>query len=446
MADLTQPSAQRKLIKRLMEAGATSLLIKVASAGTSYLMLVAFARMLNAEDYGHFGLMLNLSIFLAAVFGLGLPTAIMRYWPTHFEKGEMAEARGLVSASLRSLTISSTILVCATIILTFYGWQIRILGFSDAWIVVGLLAISFSFGDYFSGALRAQGSTIWALAPRDILWRIVSPCLALAVMIYAKEGNERIAIYSCLAVMVLVFLAQLFYHIKLTKRLAGRGAKVFHWSDWRKPLVPLWGASVLFALIQQADVILVGAMLTPADTGAYFAAQKTASLLSLVMIAGGLVAAPMIAASYHNGRMAELQRICRLLAIAIAATTLLGFVFLAFTGKLLLSIFDPHYVTAYPVLMALAFGFAIDAMAGPSAYLMQMTKLEWVYLRVMAVVYALVFALQITFVPRYGILAAALSTAAGVVIWNVLAVTLLRREIKIDPSVFSIFRKNSFEK
>jgi len=149
-----------------------------------------------------------------------------------------------------------------------------------------------------------------------------------------------------------------------------------------------------------------------------------------------------MAASFHAGRMAELQRICRLLALAIAVTTLAGLGFLALFGNMLLAIFDPAYVEAYGVLIILGLGFTVDAIAGPSAYLMQMTKLEWTYLRVMAVVYALVIALQLVFVPRYGMIAAAAASALGIAIWNLLAIHLLRREIGIDPSVFSLLRRS----
>ena len=189
-------------------------------------------------------------------------------------------------------------------------------------------------------------------------------------------------------------------------------------------------------------MIVVGSTLGAEQAGAYFAAQKTASLLGLAMIAGGMVAAPMMAASFHAGRMAELQRICRLLALAIAVTTLAGLGFLALFGNMLLAIFDPAYVEAYGVLIIHGLCFTVDAIAGPSAYLMQMTKLEWTYLRVMALVYALVIALQLVFVPRYGMIAAAAASALGIAIWNLLAIHLLRREIGIDPSVFSLLRRS----
>lgn len=428
---------------RLFGSGAVALIIKVASAGTSYLMLVAFANMLHATEYGYFGYILNLSVMLSALFGLGLPTHVMRFWPMHVERGEMAKARGLVALSLRSLAAASLLLILVGIGLSAAGEMTAVLGFAEAWILTALLAATFAFGDYFSGALRAQGNTVWALAPRDIGWRILAPLMAFAVIKGTGIGGARTAIYACVAVMIVVCLAQVAMHLRLTRKIAGKGTAETDWSSWLKPLFPLWFAGVLYALIQQFDVIVVGTLLGAEQAGAYFAAQKTASLLGLAMIAGGMVAAPMMAASYHAGRMDELQRICRLLAVAIAATTLAGLAFLAILGKFLLGIFDPAYVSAYGVLMVLGLGFTVDAMAGPSAYLMQMTKLEWTYLRVMAIVYALVIALQLTFVPRFGMIAAAAASALGVVVWNLLAVSLLRREIRIDPSVFSLFRRSA---
>ncbi|NMD09313.1 MAG: lipopolysaccharide biosynthesis protein [Phyllobacteriaceae bacterium] len=424
-------------VKAIYGKGISALVIKVASAGTSYLMLVAFANLLSPEDYGYFGYILNLSILLSALFGLGLPTAIMRFWPTHMERAEPALARGAVKVSLLALAAATALLTLLGVLLSLMGIMSAELGFAGAWIATALLAATFAFGDYLSGALRAQGNTIWALAPRDIFWRVAAPLLAISVLYTTGISDARTAILSCLAVMVIVCVAQIYKHIQLTRMLAGKGTTQVDWKAWTKPLLPLWWSGVLYALIQQFDVIVVGTLLGPAEAGAYFAAQKTASLLGLVMIAGGMVAAPMMAASFHAGRMAELQRLCRLLAIAIAVSTLAGLVLMAVLGNLLLTIFDPTYVSAYGVLMVLSFGFAVDAMAGPSAYLMQMTKLEWTYLRIMAVVYGLVLALQVTFVPRYGILAAAAASAFGVVIWNVLAIHLLRKEIGIDPSILS---------
>ncbi len=446
LSSIREQLAGSSLGARLFGGGAAALAIKVASAGTSYLMLVAFANMLHTAEYGHFGYILNLSVLLSALFGLGLPTHIMRFWPMHMERGETAKARGLVALSLRALLAAALVLALFGALLSLVRPMTGTLGFSEAWLLTAFLAASFAFADYFSGALRAQGNTVWALAPRDIGWRVLSPALAFAVLLFSGTATARTAIYACVAVMLVVCALQAFKHLSLTQAVAGSGRRETDKSAWLKPLFPLWFSGVLYALIQQFDVIVVGTLLGSEQAGAYFAAQKTASLLGLAMIAGGMVAAPMMAASFHAGRKAELQRICRLLAIAIAGTTIAGLSFLALAGKFLLAIFDPVYVEAYGVLMVLGLGYTVDAMAGPSAYLMQMTKLEWTYLRVMAIVYAFVIALQFVFVPRYGIIAAAAATACGTVIWNILAIHLLRREIGIDPSVLSLLRAPSESK
>ena len=62
----------------LLGPGIISLVIKVAGAGLSYVMLVAFAHLLSPAEYGVFAFSFNLSIVVAAFFGFGYATAITR--------------------------------------------------------------------------------------------------------------------------------------------------------------------------------------------------------------------------------------------------------------------------------------------------------------------------------------------------------------------------------
>jgi O-antigen/teichoic acid export membrane protein len=212
-----------------------------------------------------------------------------------------------------------------------------------------------------------------------------------------------------------------------------------HFSEIRSSLLPLWASSVVFAMIQQFDVVVVGSLLGNAEAGAYFAAQKTAALLSLVLIAAGLVAAPSMSGLYHAGKLDELQRLCRSMAGAIVVVTAVGFGMLALIGKFLLGLFDANFVSAYPILLIVAVGTMIDAVSGPNAYLMQMTKYETHYLRIMAVCYVAVLAAQLFLVPRWGGIGAAIASSGGVVLWNVWAIIILRKDAGLDPSLLSLF-------
>jgi O-antigen/teichoic acid export membrane protein len=69
-----------------------------------------------------------------------------------------------------------------------------------------------------------------------------------------------------------------------------------------------------------------------------------------------------------------------------------------------------------------------------------MTRYEVPYLKIMAGCYTLVIAAQLVLIPIWGSLGAAIASAAGVVLWNVLAIFILRKRAGLDPSVLSLLR------
>jgi O-antigen/teichoic acid export membrane protein len=419
---------------RLVGSGIISLFIKVAGAGLSYLMFVAFAHLLSAEDYGDFAFSFNLGIVVSACAGFGYSTAVMRYWPKYLAQGKPDYAKGVIKmGSLLTATGILLALACGFIADKIAGAQS-----SRNLLSVSVLAATFCLGDFAAGVLRAQNSVVGSMLPRDVLWRMLAPLAAFAAVWLGYAAGSTMAIYVSAAVLLVLVLGQIFLIREgVTKATCNAIAKS-DWSGTRNSLVPLWGASIVFAMIQQMDVVVVGYLMGGAETGAYFAAQKTATLLSLVLIAGGLVTAPTMAALYEKKSYAELQKLCKQLVVAIAVVTFLGFVFLVFAGNILLSFFNHSFTSAYSILLILALGCMIDAISGPTAYLMQMTSYEKSYLKIMVVCYVLVILLQFVLIPRFGGLGAAFASASGTIIWNLWSIWVLRVKAKLDPSIVGL--------
>jgi O-antigen/teichoic acid export membrane protein len=414
--------------------GLIALVIKVAGAGLSYAMFVALAHLLAPEEYGRFAFGLNLAIIFAAIGGVGFSVGIMRYWPKYLVEKDYAGAKGVVQMGyVAALVCGIAVAIVAVIATRFlHGFEI-----STA-LAIGLLGLAVAWGDYSSNLLRGQGSVVVSMLPRDVLWRVFTPLCAFLILKAGFGLSGTLAILICAVVLLLLNAWQ---GLLIWRNVVGTTGNVLARYDFavlKISLLPLWISSIVYALIQQFDVVIVGTLMTKSDAGAYFAAQKTAALLGLVVIAGGMVTAPTMASLYHSKKLAELQKLCRNLALAIASVTLLGFVFLAFTGKLLLGFFDASYVSAYPILMVIALGSVIDAISGPNAYLMQMTSYEKQYVKIMLVCYACVVAAQFILIPRYGMMGAAVASAGGVVLWNVWAILLLRKRAGLDTSLLSI--------
>jgi O-antigen/teichoic acid export membrane protein len=433
----SKPSHSGDFAARLVGPGIWSLAIKVLSAGLSYIMLVIFARLMPPSEYGRFAVSFNLAIFLSAIFGFGFPTGITRLWPEYRAKNKPGIALGILRVGLQATITGSLALVAGSVLLVLASRVWPALSFSRNITAIALFAAATGFGDFFAATLRAQGQTIWSMAPRDVIWRIVAPLVAVLAVWLGFAMNHGTAVYLC-ATLLLAICGIQALRIRHSIREAGVAASAeTEWPSWRKSLLTMWAAAIVYTMIQQLDVVIVGSLLSNEDAAGYFAAQKTASLLGLVMIAGGLAYAPVMASFYHAGKIAELRSLCRHLVLAISIVTLLGFGFVALAGGQLLSLFDPSFVSAYGVLIILAVGFSIDAIAGPTAYLMQMTSYEGAYLKIMLTCYGGVVLAQSLLIPHYGIIGAALASAGGTILWNVWAIFLLRSKAGIDPSILS---------
>ncbi len=424
--------------QNIFASGVVSLLIKVTGAILSYAMIVAFAHLLSADDYGRFALGLNGAIIIAAVVGWGFNTGVMRYWPQQVVAQNPAFAKGTVELGYLITFLSSALLLVLVVLLSSFLAATTNLGSRSYIITVLVLGGIIAFADFSTNLLRAQGSTMVSMLPRDVFWRLATPAIAYLLSRQAVALDSTLSLAISAGVLVVLTIWQGTWIRFNVRAFAGLIKAKRDLRSLLPSLLPLWAAAVVYAMIQQFDVVIVGSLLSKTDAGSYFAAQKTAQLLSLVLISGGLATAPHMSALYHAGRLAELQSLCRKLAIAITGVTIVGFVFLIFAGKILLSFFDPQFVAAYPILIAIALGTVVDAVSGPNAYLMQMTKFEGAYLKTLVGCYVLVIAAQVILIPRYGSLGAALASACGIVMWNVLAIYILRRKAGLDPSLLAI--------
>ncbi len=424
--------------KKLTASAFIAVAIKGLGAILSYAMIVAFARLLSAEDYGQFAFGLNAAIILATVVGLGFATGIMRYYPQYIVARDKARARGVVESGFIVTLLAGIILLAILFSATLLVPVLKTFGAPLFWVALGSFSIIIALSDYANNVLRAQGGTVISMLPRDVLWRLLSPLAAFFSVRLGLGLNGTISLAIAAAVLLLLTIWQSFHVSMNLERETGKAKGLRDFRSLLPSLLPLWAAGLIFAMIQQFDVIIVGSMLSKVEAGSYFAAQKTAQLLSLVLIAGGLATAPTMSALFHANKHEMLQVLCRKLALAIAAVTALGFLFLIFTGKQLLGFFDARFVEAYPILIVIAFGTVIDAISGPNAYLMQMTNFERDYLKILIGCYALVLTAQVLLIPRYGSMGAAMASAGGVVLWNILAISVLRRKAGLDPSMLSL--------
>ena len=176
------PSDLRALLRTGLSRSLASLLIKVATAGLTYLMYVVLSRTMGAAEYGYFAFGLSLATVLAIGASMGQQTAILRYWPEEQVAGRHDKALSALRAG-GALTIVAGLALTA---LTIAGATTAGLFTGPTWhlYAAAALILPMAFAEYWSSALRAQGSVWTALAPRDVLWRVLTPLAIVALFAF----------------------------------------------------------------------------------------------------------------------------------------------------------------------------------------------------------------------------------------------------------------------
>lgn len=160
-----------------------------------------------------------------------------------------------------------------------------------------------------------------------------------------------------------------------------------------------------------------------------------ALLLSLPLVAVNIVAAPMIAHAWAQGRPDHVQSLCRYVALIASAPSLLGIGFFALFGEAALSLFSPVYGSAVTALLVLAVANMISALYGPSGIILLMTGEEKAYVLIRLGSQAVGLIGVAVGAQYYGLTGAALGGAADIVLWNVLSAWWVRRRLGIEPSI-----------
>ena len=436
------PSDLRALLRTGLSRSLVSLLIKVATAGLTYAMYVVMSRTMGATEYGYFAFGLSLATLLSIGGSMGQQTAILRYFPEEQVAGRHDRAVDAVRAGGALVLIAS--LVLSVVVIT--GAMVMSLvtaGPAGHIFAAAALILPMAFAEYWSSALRAQGSVRTALAPRDILWRLVVPLLVVGLFALGVALTGWGALLLTAVILALALGLQYLLARRRGYEIAwGFGRLRDYWRD--HGIATRWFliGTVIDSAALNADTIFIGLMVDPVSAGVYFNAFRTAGLLTLFMFAITLVVAPMVSRHYHAGEMRSAQAITALCAWAGFVFSLAVFGGYVVFGTTVLGLFGAHTEAGYWVLILLSVGLLFDAATGPSRIVMMMTGHERDYVRIFGGIMLAGLVVEIAVIPFWGLLGAAAVNAGSRAFATLFIAWWNRKHIGIDTSLLGVFLVN----
>lgn len=412
--------------------------IKLASAGLSFLMFVAVAMVTDEREFGLFSAAYAGASLVSFFASVGQQGAVLRFWPQYAGAGDMASAHGVMARAILVALAGSlvaSLVVLAIGLLPFHA------GSTPQWLplcaATALLVFALGWSEFASGALRAKNALITALLPRDVIWRAATIAAAMLASLAQIHTTAVMAMVVTGAILVLCTLPQSTMLLRDTLAAERGPLTERQRREFRSVTLGLWGVTALPPALGQVSVLLVAAILGPEMAGAVFVADRTTRLIVLALTGINQVLAPQISSAFHGGDRSHVQRITSLAAgggFAIALATLLGFWIF---GSFILAIFDPAYATPvmHATLMVFALGATVSTACGPVEVLMQLTGMQHVLFKLLVVVNVAGLAATAAMTWLWGPIGAAASIAGTVAVWNIIAVGKAQQRIGINPSI-----------
>ncbi|HMM13532.1 MAG TPA: oligosaccharide flippase family protein [Parvibaculum sp.] len=411
--------------------------IRIAGAAIALLSQVLLARWMGAFEYGIFAYVWVWVIILGIIAPMGFGTSTLRFVPDYRINAKWRRLAGILHDSwwiVLVLGLAFMVLGLAAIGIL----RNEIEGYYVLPLVLAMMCVpGFALTDTLEGTARAFGWVSLAYLPAYIIRPL--GIVAVGALIHFMFGGLTgvAAVAGALAATLLTLAGQRFFLNRRIGAAIPRAKPIRHTRYWVAASLPLVLAEGLYLLLLNTDIVLLGYFVDPNEVGIYFAATRITNLVVFIYFAVAALAVPKFSELHAAGDRVGLQVFVHNIIQWIFWPTLAAAGFLLLIGEFALNLFGEGFDKGYPLLAVLMLGFVARASTGPVEYLLNMTGHQNLTAAVYGAAALLNIALNLVFVPRFGLMGAAAGTAASLVFASFCLFLIARRRLGITSFVLS---------
>lgn len=423
---------------RILKGGIGTALVNIANMVLSIGLGIVLARGLGADGYGVYAYALAIMSVLVIFAELGMPTLLTRELASREASADWPAAKGAFVRSFQIACANALVLACAGALATVYLYDAGSVEAQRTMLLMFCLLPIVVVLKVLGAALKALRFIVFSQVAEGLL-RVVLVLVALSITFFVWPGfrsPEAAMAVQVAATLLVVMIALAVFLLKAPTPMK-RAKAAYSTSRWLKSALPftlIGGASIVNS---QTDIIMLGALVAPADVGIYRVAMQSAALVAFVLQVGNTVVSPYFARLHASGSTNELRWLVQRSSQVVFLLTLpLAVFFVLFGGAFAALVFGPEFGESHMPLAILATGELVGASMGCLGFLLYMTGHEKAMLRVLALSAGLNILLNALLIPLFGTPGAATATALGQLLRVILIYRIVRSALRINPFPF----------
>ncbi|MBU1139079.1 MAG: oligosaccharide flippase family protein [Proteobacteria bacterium] len=430
------PEVHQGFHRQILQGTAGAFAVRALAAAASLLMNVLLARVLSVSDYGVIALGLSWLNIVATLACFGTDTVSVRYIAEAKSRGDDSQIAAVMRWGQNLTMIFGTavgVASCGLLYTIFSNYRENQL-FALCSIVMAAPLLAFTLNR--ANVLRGVKKVVSAATVEMLLKPLGIILLVGGGSLISGWSTSMISVaFSIFLVhMTMAWVGRSVTH-NLVAHHSGISVTSAQRQEWFQVAKSIVFMNVLGVLIGNMDTVFVGYFVDAGSAGIYRASAQLASLVSFGLGASNGIMAPLIAELYSNGKHADLRKTLRFSVALVGSVGVVSALTMGIWGEFALKLFGPEYQTGYYSLLILLTAQAINALCGPTGFMMSMTGHQVQAARLFTMSALISALLNILLIPSYGILGAAAANAIGIVLWNLSILVFLKHRLKIDPSV-----------
>jgi O-antigen/teichoic acid export membrane protein len=406
-----------------MRDAVTTFAIRIVGAGAALGLQLLLSRLMSVSAFGQYALLWTWLIALGAFVSLGYTESAVRFLPRYAARNRHADAAAFRHFAWQQvLTFTGGTGALGLVLVWFLplpeGWRVFLLCLCLGLPLLGIEYLS-------EGIARSLGHFYWPTALVYIVRPLFIAIACVGLYLNGIALSFDIAAAVLLAIMVVTATALALKTQQWGTKATPSPITPARAGMWRRASLPLALHAGLDDFLSYVDVLLVGALVGPAEAAIYFAATRILVVSNYASYALFFVAGRKFSLAHtEQGRAGTLATFKTLTGWSIAASIAVA-IPIAVLGSYLLSLFGSAYTAGYPVLVLLAVATVMRSLSGQAQELLMVTGQQRRLLNIAAFVLVIGAAMIIAALMIWG----AFGAAAAMIVVQALRSALLLRAV-----------------
>jgi O-antigen/teichoic acid export membrane protein len=416
-------------VRSVLGQGLAVLIARLLVPAFSLAINIGLARLAGTAVLGAYVELVTALLVMQTVAGAGMAALLGRDFA-----GRPHETAALLRVSRTFGLLSGSAALAG---LAAYAMTVSLAAPAAAVAIVAVTTIPSAWITIHEAFFLATGTpariTIIALVENALKFAVAGAALAW--------GGGLVALCMAIALGRAVALLMGHWYISRARLLHTWRLSVDGLDDFFHAVLPFGALLTLSMLYFRVDVLIVGGLRGPAETGLYAAALSLHSAVLLVPDSVMAAVYPRLAARFHHSRESYVNGSLATLRLLLVIVVPTGLVLFAAAGPLLTMLYGREFAGSADTLRLLTLSLPLHAVNGVLGQALQAGHRQAAVLRIVSTGLSAQIALTIVLVSRYGYSAAPVALVlSSLIVALANAVVFYRHAASLNPVKWAINR------